>query len=64
LESVAITQQAQHGVAATNGSIAYTEVTYRPKPGYKGPDEFVFTLTGGGKARQGASNVHVTMDVQ
>jgi hypothetical protein len=62
--SVTITEQAKHGHAATNGSVAYPEVTYRPQAGYKGQDVFVFTIVGAGKRLSGASNIRVTMDVQ
>ena len=62
--SIAITKPASHGKAATDGSVIYPEFTYRPSPGYKGPDDFTVTIEGAGKRYQGASNIHVTMDVQ
>jgi hypothetical protein len=64
LESIAVTQPAQHGTAASNGSVAYPEIVYTPSRGFKGSDQFVFTLTGGGKNRQGASNVTVAVTVE
>ena len=64
LSEVKISAQAKHGVAATNGSVIYPEVTYRPNAGYKGTDDFVFSVTGAGKRLQGTSNIHVTMTVQ
>jgi hypothetical protein len=62
--SIAVTTPAKHGSATTNGSIFSPEVYYKPKAGYKGSDDFVFTITGGGARLQGPSNIHVTMDVQ
>jgi len=64
LAEIKISEPAKHGVAATNGSVSYPEVTYKPKAGYKGPDDFVFAITGGGARLQGTSKIHVTMDVQ
>ena len=64
IESVSISQPPQHGSASASGSSVYPKITYRPSAGYKGPDEFTFAITGGGKRLQGTSNVHVTMDVK
>ena len=43
--SIEIFRPPKHGTAAWNGSIAYAEVTYKPAPGYKGPDDFVLTIS-------------------
>ena len=64
MASIAITTQAKHGKAATNGSVAYPEVTYVPGDGFKGADEFVFTVTGGNAKGSGASNIRVAVDAQ
>ena len=64
MASIAITEQAKHGTAATNGSVAYPEVTYVPSRGFKGSDEFVFTVTGGSARGSGATHIRVAVDAQ
>jgi hypothetical protein len=44
--SIAITEQAKHGTVSWNGLKAYPEVTYRPSPGYRGPDQFLYSISG------------------
>jgi hypothetical protein len=62
MSSIAITEKAKHGSATTNGSVAYPEVVYVPSRGFKGADEFVFTVTGGSARSTGASNIRVSVD--
>jgi hypothetical protein len=61
IESIAITEAAKHGSASTNGSPAYPEIYYRPGPGFRGSDQFTFTVKGGGTRLQGPSNVRVSI---
>ena len=48
LSSIEIVRPPKHGSAGWNGSIGYPTLTYRSPPGYKGPDDFVYGVTGGG----------------
>jgi hypothetical protein len=71
VSSIAIVRRPKHGSASWNGSVGYPSLTYRSAPGYRGPDDFVYAVTGGGGTgipggylKQGASNITVTMTVK
>ncbi len=70
-QSLQITQKPTHGAASWNGSLANPQIRYQASPGYKGGDEFVFSISGStSRIRSGASrfsgvaNVRVSADVQ
>jgi hypothetical protein len=70
VESVAITQKPMHGAATWSGSLIDILIQYQPTPGYKGADEFSYSITGVFVTRQGATtpvgvaNVRVSVDIQ
>lgn len=59
VHSFKIATAARHGTALASGST----VSYRPRPGYKGDDSFVFVVIGNadGVARQATVRVRVTV---
>jgi hypothetical protein len=64
INSIAVTEQGQHGSASYNGSIGYPEIAYQSAPSYKGADAFAFALKGQSKARSGLSTIRVSVDVK
>jgi hypothetical protein len=64
IDSIAITKQAGHGAASWNGSTAYPEVSYRSSPGYKGPDEFSFDISGASQRSTSPASVRVSVEVK
>ena len=64
IDSIAITEQAKHGAAAWNGFIGYPEVTYRSSPGYRGQDEFLFSISGASGRSDSPANVRVSVVVE
>jgi hypothetical protein len=70
-QSLQVTQKPTHGAASWNGSLATPKIQYQASPGYKGADEFVFSISGSGSRLgngastfSGAANVHVAVDIQ
>jgi hypothetical protein len=64
IDSIATTEQAKHGAASWNGSTAYPAVSYRSLPAYKGPDEFLFAISGASVRSTSVANVRVSVDVK
>jgi hypothetical protein len=64
IDSIAITKQPSHGAAAWNGSTGYPRVSYRSSPGYKGPDEFSFDISGPSPRSTSPASVRVSVDVK
>ena len=63
MTSIQVVRQPKHGVATWNGSVAYAKVTYKSAPGYTGPDDFVYAITGASAKRQGTANIAVSLVV-
>ena len=59
-----VTQQAKHGSVSWNGSLMQSALIYTPKSGYRGADDFAFSVTGTGTTASGTSQIAVTMNVQ
>ena len=64
IDSIAITEQAKHGAASWNGSSGYAGVTYRSSPGYRGPDEFLFSISGASAISDKPAIVRVSVNVE
>ena len=64
LEEARIVRQPQHGAATYSGSIEHVMIDYKSAAGYKGTDQFVFSVTGGSPKNNGTANVAVDADVQ
>ncbi len=60
VHSVSITGRAQNGTAAASG----TSVTYRPRPGFKGADSFVFTIRGARHGQPTTAPMRVSVTVR
>ncbi len=63
-ENFSIVQQARHGKVAWNGSLIESALLYTSQPGYRGPDNFVFSVTGQGSIGNGTSQVSVAMTIK
>ena len=59
LESLVVSSKPSNGTAVAQGSA----VSYKPKAGFTGTDEFVYTVTGEGMRGKGTSHVTVSMTV-
>ena len=57
---IVISRQARAGTARADSS----GVTYRSRPGYKGPDSFAFRVSGTTPHRTGSTTVEVRITVQ
>jgi hypothetical protein len=71
VKSVAITQKPQHGSASASGSLVDILIRYQANPGYKGSDEFVYSISGatsrsvaGLRSPEGVAKIRVSVDVQ
>jgi hypothetical protein len=60
VSSISIASAPRHGAASAASSGA---ITYRPKAGFKGEDQFVFALTGrkNGSPQRATIRVYVTV---
>ncbi len=58
--AIVIGTQARNGTARANA----TSVTYQSRPGYRGADAFVFTMTGRDASGSGRSSIAVSVTVQ
>jgi hypothetical protein len=60
VHSVNIASPASHGTASVSGRT----VTYRPRPGFKGEDSFVFALVGQKDGRAERATIRVSVAVR
>ena len=58
--AIVISTQARNGMARANA----TSVTYQSRPGYRGTDAFVFTMTGRDASGSGRSSIEVSVTVR
>jgi hypothetical protein len=61
IDSIEIAEQAKHGAAAWNGGNGYPEVRYRSSPGYKGPDEFLLSISGANSRSDSPARLRVSV---
>jgi hypothetical protein len=64
LAAIKIAHQPKHGSVVSSYGAGFMSVTYKSNTGYKGSDEFVYTISSGTAKTHGDSNITVTMDVQ
>ncbi|HEV7600554.1 MAG TPA: Ig-like domain-containing protein [Bradyrhizobium sp.] len=61
IAEIKVTEKPKHGIAGRNGPHG---IAYRPTPGFKGSDSFVYTVTSNANYRKGPGLVaHVTINV-
>jgi Bacterial Ig domain len=60
IDSSKISQRPKHG---TLTMVSASNAVYKPKPGYKGTDEFAFTVAGRGLNNSGTSTLKIKANV-
>ena len=61
IDSSKISQRPKHGTLTL---VSMSNAIYKPKPGYKGTDEFAFTIAGRGLTNAGTSVVKIKANVK